>query len=49
MSELFLGIVIGIGLTFVYFGILLLLVERDNAGPFQDATVEDFLPRQEGR
>lgn len=48
MTDLLLGVVIGIGLAFVYLGVLLLLLERDYAGPFQDATVEDFLPHKEG-
>lgn len=41
------GIVIGAGLAFGYIGVILLLME-ETAGPFENATVDDFLPRTEG-
>lgn len=42
------GIAIGAGLAFGYIGVVLLLMESQSSGPFEDATVEDFLPRTEG-
>lgn len=48
MANLLIGVLIGVGLAFCYIGVVLLLMERNYAGPFQNATVDDFLPRTEG-
>ena len=47
MNDFLIGIVIGLGISVVCLGILMLL-ERYYAGPFQSATVEDFQPHREG-
>ena len=47
-ASFIVGLVVGAGLAFGYIGIVLLIMESQSTSPFEDATVEDFLPRTEG-
>ena len=42
------GMVIGIGITLMYFGVVLLLLERELSNPFRHVTVADFEDTPEG-
>lgn len=44
--SLLLGFILGVAVSIMYFGLVLILLETRN--PFDDATVNDFLPQGEG-